>query len=169
MVSPLGLLSPTGSPPRWPFIGTQNHYTLGPLEEAPSFVGKAKYIGSNTSALLVPIPPNIPNPGVYKQILFIRADPNPHPQSDDSKQTHPDVATHANPCTAPHTFAQHPAQGELLLWYEHILQFVLQLIADAQAVHCGEQGWSERGGTPLVPDTKPNLLPTPQTPPSDQT
>lgn len=79
---------------------------------------------------------------------FIGADLNPHPQSDGSNQTHRDMATHANPCTASHTFAQHPAQGELLLWDEYILQFVLQLITDAQAVHCGEAG-GEKGEGPL--------------------
>ena len=65
------------------------------------------------------------------------ADPNLYPQRDGSNQTHPDTAnsTQANPCTAPLTFAQHAAQGELLLGDEHILQFVLQLITDAQAVH----------------------------------
>lgn len=40
---------------------------------------------------------------------------------------------------SPHTFAQHPAQGELLLRDEYILQLVFQFIADAQAVHCREE------------------------------
>lgn len=39
----------------------------------------------------------------------------------------------------PRTFAQHAAQGELLLRDKHILQSVLKLIADAQAVHCSRR------------------------------
>lgn len=39
----------------------------------------------------------------------------------------------------PHTFAQHPAEGELLLWDEDVLQLLLQFIADAQAIHCREE------------------------------
>lgn len=101
-------------------------------------------------------------------MLFIGADLNPHPQSDGSNQTHRDMATHASPCTASHTFAQHPAQGELLLWDEYILQFVLQLITDAQAVHCGEAG-GEKGEGPLwFQIQNPSLPPVPQTPPSKQ-
>lgn len=39
----------------------------------------------------------------------------------------------------PHTFAQHPAEGELLLWDKDVLQLLLQFIADAQAIHCREE------------------------------
>lgn len=39
-----------------------------------------------------------------------------------------------------HTFAQHPAEGELLLRDEDILQLFLQFVADAQAIHCRRGG-----------------------------
>lgn len=111
------------------------------------------------------IPPKTPNSGVCKHILLMGADPNLHPQRDGSNHTHPNTAnsTHANPCTAPRTFAQHAAQGELLLRDEHILQFVLQFITDAQAVHW----WGERRGT-LVLNPNPSLPPPLQTPATEQ-
>lgn len=70
---------------------------------------------------------------------------------------------------APNTFAQHPAQGELLFGDEHILQFVLQFVTDAQAVHCWGRGWGEKGTGPLwflIPDPACLLH---LTPPTEQT